>query len=84
MNKRPPICDRRSNHMDSAQRSAAARKGRGENAFTPKEAAWWRKAQARIEEIALREHRAQMAGNGCDVIRFWKHVYKVTLVAKKF
>ncbi len=43
------------NHLSGEERTKYARMGRGEDAFTPKEARWWIKAQKRIQVIVERE-----------------------------
>lgn len=74
----------RSNHLTPMERSDAGRMGKGINAFTPKEARWWQKSQAKIEAIVRREKAKQLQGEGRDVFSYPVHMRRITLNAHKF
>lgn len=60
----------RGNLSNSAKRSEDGRKGKGADAFTPKEAKWWTQAQARIEQVVQEaEAKGKSTMKGFEYIR---------------
>jgi len=77
------MIDRR-NHLNAMDRSSAGRMGRGDDAFSAKEARWWIQARERVQAIVSREAEKQMNGAGRDTLSYPIHMTHVTLSARKF